>query len=130
MTSTDEHRDTDPLLTATAGEVEQGIRREIFKHPETCAAAEIAEIAMVVVGPVIDAKDDEIRRLRTVIRSAAAAAENAVGERLAVLELNARASERVRCAAYLDSIGFTDAAGVLATRTTGQAVDVSKTGQT
>ena len=68
---------------------------------------------MTVVGPVLEAKDDEIRRQRTVIRSAGSAAENAVGERVEVLELNARASERVRCAAWLDRNGFPDAASLL-----------------
>ena len=44
-----------------------------------------------------------------------------MGERVEVLELNARSSERVRCAAYLDSLGFTEAASLLAMRTVGLA---------
>ena len=131
MTSTDEQTGTDPLLTATAGKVEQGIARELLKHgfiadgPDLVDPELIAAV-MTVVGPVLEAKDDQITRLHAAVRSAAAVAENAVGERLEVLELNARASERVRCAAHLDSLGFTDAAGRLATRTADRAVDVGK----
>lgn len=135
MTSTDEQARTDPLVTATAGDVERGVRRELLKHGFTAddpvlIDPDLIDAIMTVAGPVLDAKDDEIVRLRAAVRSAASVAGNVLGGRLAVLMENARASERVRCAAYLDSIGFTDAAGVLATRTAGRAVDVSKAGQT
>ena len=68
---------------------------------------------MTVVGPVLEAKDAEITHLRRTLRSAASAAENAVGERLTVLEGNTRASEQRRCVDFLDSQGFTEAASLL-----------------
>lgn len=118
MTSTDERRDTDPLITATAGDAERGVRRELLKHGFTSDGPDLIDpeliaAIMTVVAPVLEAKNDEIRRQRIVIGSAGAAAEKAVGERLAVLEASARASERVRCAEYLNSNGFTEAASLL-----------------
>ncbi len=104
---------TDPLLAATAGEVEQGICREFLKRGFAEDDPDLISAVMTVVGPVLEAKDDEIRRQRTVIRSAGSAAENAVGERVKVLELNARSSERVRCVVYLNRNGFAEAAGLL-----------------
>ena len=113
MTSTDERQVTDPLITATAGDVERGIHRERLKRGFAETDPEVIAAVMTVTGPVLEAKDDEIRRQRTVIQSVGAAVENAVGERVEVLEASARASERVRCAAYLDREGFTDAASLL-----------------
>ena len=137
MTSTDERHDTgaDPLLAASPIEVEQGICRELLKHGFTAddpvlIDPDLIDAVMTVAGPVLEAKDAEIARLRAAVKTAGSIAEDAVGERLAVLELNARASERVRCAAYLDGIGFTDAAGLLAMRTTGVTVDAGKARQT
>lgn len=109
---------TDPLLAATPGEVEQGICREFLKHGFTAddpvlIDPDLISAVMTVVAPVLEAKDDEIRRLCRVVKSAGSAAENAVGERLTVVEANARASERKRCADYLNSNGFTDAASLL-----------------
>ena len=118
MTSTDERRDNLPFLAATAGDVERGVCREFLKHGFTAddpvlIDPVLIDAVMTVVGPVLEAKDAEITHLRRTLRSAASAAENAVGERLTVLEGNTRASERRRCADYLDREGFTEAASLL-----------------
>ncbi len=128
MTSTDDRLGTDPLLTATAGDVERGIARELFRHG-LADEANTAYAAMAVVGPVLEAKDAEITRLRAVTEVAAGVTEkNAAGECVTVLEVAARASERVservRCAALLDSLGFTDAADALTSRPAARAADV------
>ena len=113
MTSTDERQVTDPLIIATAGDVERGIHRERLKRGFAETDPKVIAAVMTVVGPVLEAKDAEITHLRRTLRSAASAAENAVGERLTVLEGNTRASERRRCADYLDREGFTEAASLL-----------------
>ncbi len=134
VTSTDERRDNLPFLAATPAGVEQGIRRELLKHgfitdgpvlidPELIAAV------MTVARPVLEAKDDEITRLRVIAGFAATVAESAAGECVTVLELAARASERVRCAALLDSLGFTEAADALTAHPGARALDARKTGQ-
>ena len=56
---------TDPLLAATAGEVEQGICREFLKRGFTAddpvlIDPDLISAVMTVVGPVLEAKDDEI----------------------------------------------------------------------
>ncbi len=130
MTSIDERRDINPLLAATAGDVERGIARELFKRGFE-NGADAAYAVMTVAGPVLEAKDDEITRkdeeitrLRAAAGFAATAAESmAAGECVTVLELSARASERVRCAAYLDSTGFTDAADALTAHPGARALD-------
>ena len=126
VTSTDKQTGADPFLTATPGDVERGIVRELLKRGFAEDDPELISAVMTVTGPVLEAKDDEITRLRRVLKSAGSAAENAVGKRVEVIELSARASERVRCAAYLDHNGFPDAAGLLAMRAGGPAVDASQ----
>ena len=81
---------TDPLLAATPGEVEQGICREFLKHGFTADDPVLIDpvliaAVMTVVGPVLEAKDEEITHLCRTLKSAASAAENAVGERLRYL---------------------------------------------
>jgi hypothetical protein len=64
----------DSLLSATPAEVEQGIAREFRKRPPVTADHLIAQIAMVVVRPVLEAKDAEITRQRATVTEAMTAA--------------------------------------------------------
>lgn len=109
MTSTDDRLSTDPFLTATADEVEQGIRRELLKHGFTSDGPDLIDpdlidAVMTVTGPVLEAKDKAIAAL------------------LVALEAAVRASERRECVQELDSHGFPDAAGALTARAAGLAV--------